>query len=138
LATLIDDGWLHLTNGTDTMKLACKRVTWDWKWNPSIVHYAGGGHYGIDLQEQALRVTAQMVLFGSLSDAETFLSTLRTWQDSGTFSLSVSYDGTNYIKLDGTNSTFTVVSKGPGKVEKISPASGTIYAVGQVMFEQAG
>lgn len=135
---LINNGWLHLINGTAWMKLACKQITWDWPWKPQITHYAGNGHYGIDLEEQYLVVQAKDILFNNRADFELFCSTLRTWQTAGTFTISISYDGSGYIELDGTNTAFTVLSKGPAKNEKIAPADGTVYKCGQCVFEQAG
>ena len=139
MATLIDNGWLYLTNDTDIMKLACVGIKHNWKWQPDITHYTGGGHYGFDLGESALTFKASRIIFATQANAETYLSNLRTWQLAGTFKLKVqSTSGGAFLKLDGTNTVFPVLSHGPTKISKIGNENNVYFEVGSQVFEIAG
>jgi hypothetical protein len=140
MATLINKGWVYLTNDTDIMKLAAEFVEYDWIWDPEISHFEGGdNHYGYDSLKRYFVVKIKRFLFDSKSDAETYKSNLATWQSAGTFKIKIQDKSTpTYEKFDGTNTTLPVLSYGPRGNRKIEPGDGETYEIRNQVFEQAG
>lgn len=140
MATLINDGWLYLSNGVDIMNLACRNISWDIIRSPTISHEVGGLSYGYDLGEKYIMVKVSGILFGSNADAVTFTLKFNSWLDSGLINLKIQRNtSTAYEKLDGVNTIFPVLSpKGLSGINKIAKEDGVIYEVGKVAFEQAG
>ena len=140
MATLINDGWLYLSNGVDIMNLACREISWDIIRAPTISHEVGGFSYGYDLGEEWVMIKVSGIILKSNADVVTFISKFNTWQSSGPISLKIQRNSSvAYEKLDGVYTTFPVLSsKGLSGVKKIAKENGVTYEIGKVMFEQAG
>ncbi len=140
MATLIDDGWLYLTNGTNIMKLACREISYDLIRSPDISHEVGGLSYGYDLGEKYIIVKVSGILLKSNANKNTFVSTFNTWLDAGSIDLKIQRNtSVAYEALDGTNTILPVLSpKGLSGIKKIAKENGVVYEIGKVMFEQAG
>lgn len=140
MANLIEDGWLHLGNGTDTMKLACRTIKWDTIMQPDISHYEGGMSFGYDLGVNWLMVKVSGIILSSNSDVTIFQTKLSAWQLAGTLQLSIQRKAAGTLEtLDASNTIFPVLaSKGYSDVTKIEGEDGETYEVGKIQFEQAG
>jgi hypothetical protein len=139
MATLINDGWLYLTDGSDIMKLACEQITIDEDREPDITHYTGGGHYGYDLGSRWIIIKVKNIVFKTKANRETAVEKLDSWQAAGTITLKIQASSSEaYEKIDGSNTTLPVLHYGPKKQEKIAKGDGTVYVIGQIKFEQAG
>lgn len=140
MATLINDGWLYLTNGIDIMRLACREISWDIIRDPTIVHEVGGLSYGYDLGTKYIMIKVSGILFGNNADVNTFNEKLNSWLDSGPIDLKIQRNtSVAYEKLDGVNTVFPVlVPKGISGIKKIAKENGVVYEVGKVSFAQTG
>jgi len=141
VATLINNGYLKLTNSTDILLLACEKISADFKMKPKIKHQPGGNHYGYDLGIKWLEWKAESIIFDSHTDWSTCIDTLKDWQLAGTFTLSVIRDGSNNeMEFDGDNSTYTVLLK--NGLKQLRALSITQFSdkwvIGSIIFEQAG
>jgi len=140
MATLINDGWLYLSNGTDDMKLACREIEWDCIRDPDITHEVGGWDYGYDLGINYYIVKVSGILFKSATDKDTFVQKLNSWLGISTITLKIQKNtGGSYEKIDGTNTTLPVLCpKGWSGIKKLAKENGVVYEIGKVQFEQAG
>ena len=140
MANLIEDGWLHLTNGIDTMELACREIKWDVLRAPDITHEVGGWNFGYDLGIKFVIVKVSGILFDTNAKVGIFIDKLNEWLDSGTISLKVQRNtGGSFEPLDGTNTSYPMLSpKGASGIQKIAKENGTVYEVSKCDFEQAG
>ena len=140
MATLINNGWLYLSNGIDIMNLACREIKWDIFRDPTISHEVGGLNYGYDLGTKYIIVSVSGILFKNNADVNTFNEKLNSWLDSGPIDLKIQRNtGGAYEKLDGVNTVLPVLSsKGWSGIRKIAKENGVVYEVGKVAFEQSG
>ncbi len=139
MATLINKGWLYLTDGSDIMRLACEQIIWDWPWNPDITDYANSGHYGYDLGEESIIIKVKGIIFKTLANHDIYLSNLRAWQKASGFDLKVQVTtGGTFKKLDGTNTVFPCLSFGPLGNEKVAKENQEIYKIKTQLFRVAG
>ena len=140
MATLINSGWLYLTNGIDIMKLACRGVKIDSIRDPTITHEVGGLSYGYDLGTEFYLVTVSGILFKNVTDKDTFVEKFNAWLNSGPIDLKIQRKTTGeYEKIDGVNTVLPVLSsKGLGGIQKIAKEDGEVYEVGKTIFEQTG
>ena len=139
MANLIEDGWLHLTDGSDTMKLACREIKWDTIFTPDITHFEGGVSFGYDLGVDWLTVKVSGIIFKTNAAFTIFNTKIRAWQKTG-FSLKVQRKAAgDFEPLDGTHTIFPVLlPKGYSDATKIEHAEGETYEVGKAQFDQAG
>ena len=139
MANLIEDGWLHLTNATDSMKLACRTIKWDTVFDPDITHYEGRISFGYDLGVDWLVIKVSGIIFKSEADLTIFNLKLRSWQLAGSMALRVQRKvAGDFEKMDGTHTYYPVLSKGIADVTKIEGDDGEHYEVGKIQFELAG
>lgn len=140
MATLINKGWLYVSNGTDIMKLACLKVTYDLIFNPTISHNLGGINYGYDLSELYAMFKVTRLIFNTEADRSTFISNIISWQQTAPFTFKIQRNTSgNYEKLDGTNtSVLVLIDKGLKNIEKITPGDQERYVINDVLFVQAG
>jgi hypothetical protein len=136
----IGSGWLVLTDGTDTLYLACKNVKWNLKIEgQTIRHYYGKSNSGYDLEKTYLEVRAQRVIMDDDGDFEDMIAWLLDWNADGPFALSIYKNSSSAkIKLDASNTDFEVLLSNPRNFEKIAPGDRQVYAAGILVFEQAG
>lgn len=140
MANLIEDGWLHLSDGSDTMKLACRTIKWDTIFQPDISHYEGGFSFGYDLGTNWVMIKVSGIIFKTNADLTIFQTKLSAWQVAGTIRLSVQRKAAGTLEtLDASNTIFPVLaSKGYSDVTKIEGEDGEHYEVGKIQFEQSG
>lgn len=141
MTTIINQGFLELTDGSNTFLVYFERLYVDLVREPTIEHIEGGVNYGYDLLKQFLKFYVQNVTLTSHSDFSSFVDYITDWQDAGTFTLKVKRDSTHYIEWDGDNTSFTVLLAYPGfqKMEKIAPGDqDTLYQIQTMIFEEAG
>lgn len=139
MANLIEDGWLHLTNGSDSMKLACRTIKWDTVFDPTIDHYEGKISFGYDLGVDWQVIKVGGIIFSSESDLTIFNLKLRAWQFAGTLALRVQRKAAgDFEKIDGVHTYYPVLSKGTADATKIEAEDGEHYEVGKLQFELAG
>jgi len=140
MATLIDNGWLYLTNGTDIMKLYVKRIVIDDNHlDPFLEHFAGGTNVGFWLGERQIMVKALDIMFITQANAEKFIEKLNAWDYAGVYTLKIQVSATpTYFKIDGVNESISVLSFGAKEIEKAEKGAGTHYKIASVKFEQAG
>lgn len=140
MATLIDQGWLYVSNGTDIMKLACVKIKWDYVRNPKITHTEGGYHMGYDLLKKWIVIKVSKILFKTYAHRKTALDTLNSWQDSGPYTLKIQRKSTGqFEEWEGSNTSLSVLSTtGFRDIEKLSNRNQEVYSFGKVIFEQTG
>jgi hypothetical protein len=138
MATLVDDGWLWLTDGVDTLKLACVNVTWDILRFPNIDHYEGDFHLGYDLKRKYILVKVNQIIFDTYAKRKTAINTLNTWQDSGLIDLQIQRKSTGaFEEFVGSNTTLPSLMKyGLKNVQKVVNGDREFYIIGKVDFEQ--
>ena len=108
MTTLIDKGWLVLTNGADVMKLAVRSITAERRTKTKFTHYVGG-NFSIDLGLSYHVWNCSGLIFDSVANMETFLAYTQTWQQTAAFTMYVYKDGSsNKIKWNGTDTDYTV------------------------------
>lgn len=121
------------------MKIACVRIQHNVVRSPEITHEVSF-HYGYDISTPYVVVSASRLIFKTVSDYETFVEKINTWQTANTITLSIQRKSTGeFLKLDGTNTDFPVLMKN-GLVgnEKLTPGDGQYYTTEKVIFEQNG
>lgn len=134
----IDDGWLLFSNGSDYLKVFCEHILWTPVFMPEVEHYEGGVNFGFDLSKFWVNLKAQGVWLNTNTKYENFVAYIKTWQQANTLQIEVSRDGTNKIKLDGTNTVFPVlVMRGLQDFEKM-PGSQEVYKCDMIVLEQNG
>ena len=140
MATIIDDGYLELTDGTDTLKLACEEIIVDMVLKPKMKHYEGGTNLGYDLGVNYFIFKVSGVILDSYTKFKNCISYLKSWQASAPFSLKIKRDTTNYTEWDGSNTTFKVLVKGGLKaLEALSITQfEDVWYIGNITFEEAG
>ena len=139
MVTVIDDGWLVLTDGTDTFKVFFQQALVMILFDPTIEHNPGS-HYGFNLVEYII-IKVSGILFNSTTKYENFMLYMRNWQGTNPFTLSIYKDtSSNKLKLDGENTDFSVLipSSGIQGGSKIAPEDGEVYRIETITFEQAG
>lgn len=141
MATIINEGYLELTDGTDTLLLYFKQCKWDYIRNPKNKHFAGGSHLGYDLGKKWLEWTFIDIYGTSHSNMANIILYLNNWQTNDHhFTLKIKRDGSNYIACDGTNTSFTVnMPNGMKQMEKIAPGTQDgPYVIKMLKLEQCG
>ena len=139
MTKLIEDGWLWVDNGTDSMELAVKIIEHNIPRAPDIMHYNAGGSHGWDLGKKNVIIKVKGIMFETLADMETFQLKIDAWQSAGTIDVKVQVtEGGTYQKLDGTNTVYPCLHYGTEKGMKLGSGDNTIYEVGQMIFELAG
>lgn len=134
MTTLINDGWLVLTNGVDEMKLACERIEISEKRQPTMNILPGGVNVGYDLGISQFTFNVSNIYFKSRTDLETFLEKIRLWQYSGTLTLKVIIDSSgNLIKYNGTDTSTRVLYTNLS-FTKLTPGDGQYYRVKKIML----
>lgn len=135
------NGWLYLSDGSDTMEVWFQRCFVKFNIRPlKELHETGALNLIIPGGAQWLEWTVQNILLTSHSDFSTFVDTLKDWSTSDNFTLKINRDGSNYIEWDGDNTSFTVNLKtGLEGMEKINPGTRDgIYRIGRLVFVQGG
>lgn len=140
MATLIDDGWLYLSNGSDTMKIACIEISYDHIRDGEANHYEGGINFGYDMNLNYFMIKVSGMVFKTKAAVEIFKDKFNSWLTSAPITLRIQ-DNTapTYEKFDGTNTTLTVISpKGYSGYKKIAHENGTVWVIDKCGFEEAG
>lgn len=139
MTVLINDGWLWLSNGTDTMKLACRQISYDHPRAPEITHYEGGISFGYDLDLEFIIVKASGIILTNNADMVIFNDKINDWLKTAPITLQLQRNtGGSFEKFDGTNTTLTVLSKGSSGIQKIAHEDGVTYEVTKMEFEESG
>lgn len=143
--TSLGSGYLVLSDGSDTLNLACEEIEVDYKFEPEISHYEANpksstNSLGWHLGKEWLEFKAKGIYWESHSDFSQCIDYLQAWQNAGTFTLRVKRDGSNYTEWDGDNTTFTVLMK--TGIKKMKAESITLFedvwVLGMIDFEEAG
>ena len=141
MTTLINDGWLVLSNGTDTMKLACETISIDKMRSPEISHFLGGSSFGYDIDKDSFFIAkASNIYFHSHTDAALCQQKLDSWQSAAPFTLQIIRNTSASLTLiGGLYTTITVLmQKGYSGVEKIAKGDQDLWKIGKITFEEAG
>ena len=140
MANLIEDGWLILSNGTDTLELACREIKWDVILNPTLDHYEGKFSLGYDLSIEFFIFQVSGILFDTNAKYKIFAAKILDWQHTSPFTLKIQRTLAGAFEYpDGTYITYTVLlQKGFAGAQKISKGDQEYYEIGKVIFEEAG
>lgn len=141
MTIIINNGWLELTNGTDTLLLYFQELKVDFPMEPTIEHIEGSFNYGFDLSLAYLVFKVKGIIILTHADLTNCIDHLKDWQQANPFTLKIKRNTTpDYIEWDGDNTSFTVLMKtGLREMEKLSRGSiDGPYRIGLVIFEQAG
>ena len=139
MATLINKGWLYLTNETDIMRVEFSKLSYDIKTKSNISHYGGGTNTSFNIGEQYLVIKIKNLWLRSKTEFETFTANILSWNKASGIKTSIEIDSSGtFWKLDGTNTKFWMRLKGGiASIEQVSPVSGIVKA-GSIGFEQGG
>ena len=138
---MINNGWLELTNGTDTLLLYFESLKVDFAVDPTIEHIEGTFNYGFDLSIAYLVFKIKGIILENHADLSNCIDYLKDWQQAAPFTLKIRRNTTpNYIEWDGDNTSFTVLMKtGLREMEKLSRGSiDGPYRIGLAIFESSG
>jgi hypothetical protein len=133
------NGWLYLSDGSDSMEVWFQRCLVKFVIRPlKVVNEVAGINITIPGGKQYLEWNFQGILLTSHEDFSTFIDTIKDWATSANFTLGVKRDGSNYIEWDGDNSTYTVnMTRGLEGMEKKSPGTqDKAYVIGRIIFRQ--
>ena len=139
MADIIDDGWIHLYDASNSLKLGVEKFVYKLIKKGTNIHLEGGVNIYIPVHVKYIYAVASGIWITSVSDIENYQLYLDTWLSSGTFNLKFTYDGTNFLKLDGTNTIFPVAVKGDlGMIEKVSNGDQGYFYVDRLILEGCG
>jgi len=139
MGVIVNNGWLHLISGSDTLKLFFQKLTWDWKFQPKIKHFASNSHMSYSLGKKLIVMKVKGILFEDESDFEDTLKYIDSWSDSGPFTVKVqkNSDG-SFVELDGTNESILMMQKDIKNNEHVSPGDQDVWQIGMLILEQGG
>ena len=133
------NGWLILTSGSDTIKLYCESVSWKLIKKGKYKHIKGGVNILIPIYQQWVEVYVNGIWINSNAKIDNYSYYLELWLDSGTFTVQLTYDGTNYEKFDGTSTSISCGVKGDlGEITNMAHGGGETYYIKKIVFEQGG
>ena len=140
MVTVIDDGWLYLSDGTDILKLFVETFKFKYIKKGTIKHYDGGINLYIPVHKSYLIAVAEGIWLDSVAKVENYQKYIKDWLDSGTFTMKFQYEsGGSYLELDGDNESYNVAVKNDlGEVEKVSNGDQEYFYVDKLILEQAG
>ena len=139
MTDFIDDGWLELSDVGDSMKLMCERITWKRVISNENKHMDGDINFTIPFGQKYILVIAQGIFLDTHQKYSDFSENISIWQRNGGFTMKISRDGSNYIEIDGINTSYPVaLADGFDKAEKISNGNQQIYYISKMILEQSG
>lgn len=141
MTIIINNGFLELTDGTDTLLLYFEELKVDFAMDPTIENIEGTTNYGFDLSIAYLVFKVKGIIILTHADLTNCIDYLKDWQQSAPFTLKIRRNTTpNYIEWDGDNTSFLVLMKtGMREMEKLSRGSiDGPYRIGMIIFSQAG
>jgi hypothetical protein len=143
MGVIINEGWLVLSKGSDSMLVYFEECKVDWKTNPTSRHYSGPTHLRYTTKKQWYEFKVKNIWLTSHANFSSFIDYITDWHNNTpyTFTLKVIRNtSTDYIEWDGDNTEFVVSIKKDGlrDEEKVSPHDGSIYRIGMIIFEQCG
>ncbi len=134
----IADGYLWFGNGSDYLKVFCEHIFYNILVLPEMEHYEGGVNLGFDLSKKWIVIKASGVWLNTNAKYENFVTYISTWQQANTLQVEVIRDGTNKVKIDGTNTIYPVLmTKGLNEIEKM-PENQEIFRIDNLSLEQRG
>ena len=140
MTVIINDGWLKVDDGSDSMRLMFEQCKIDWFLEPTIKHYAGGAHSGYTTGKRWLVFKVINIWFTTHTKFDDFTTYITSFQDDGAFELEI-YRNTDSDKLqiDGNDSWDVMIQKhGIKEMQKYGFENEQIYQIGQLMLEEAG
>ena len=138
VTVIINDGYLHFSNGTDYLKVFCEHILYSNLVGPELEHYEGGINLGFDLSKEWVVIKAVGVWLNTNTKYENFVSNIKSRQKANTLQVEVIRDGTNKVKIDGTNTLYPVLmTKGLNEIEKM-PGDQEIFKIEGIVLEQRG
>jgi len=139
----ITGGWLHLTNGSDSMYIKFKGLKAKFEWiDVKVKHYKSpnrtGTHYGYWFGALAWEWAFEELWFEDYTDYQSFVRYLFDWQKEGGFTLKVLKATGEYWAFDYTTTEYTVLCKsGLPSIQK-KQGEQQIYIIKGIIFEQSG
>lgn len=131
------DGWLIITSGSDTVKLYCEGVGWKPFIKGKYKHIKGGVNILIPVYQSWIEVYAHDIWINSNAKIDNYQYYLRLWLASGVFTVQLTYDGTNYEKMDGTNTSLSMGVKADlGTIENVAKGGQEVYYIDQLILEE--
>ncbi|MFW9872561.1 MAG: hypothetical protein ACFFG0_05610 [Candidatus Thorarchaeota archaeon] len=139
MATIINDGWLVITDGSDELRLMFEECKIDIMTNPTIKHYAGGSNTGYTTGKRWLEFKVRNIWLTSSSNFNNFSKYTLSFQDSGTFNIQIKRDSSgNYVTIDDNDDWDVMVKQnGIKDMQKISFGDQQIYQIGLLLLEEA-
>ena len=131
------DGYLIITRGSDTVRLYCESVSWKLFKKAKYKHIKGGVNILIPVYQQWLEVYATGVWINSNAKIDNYQYYLSTWLNTAVLTVQLTYDGTNYEKMDGTNTSFSMgVKSDLGNIENVAKGGQEVYYIDALNLEQ--
>lgn len=134
----IDDGYLWIGNGTDYLKVFCEHIFYSNLVKPDVEHHEGGVNLGFDLSAYWIVVKATGIWLNTNTKWENFQTYWKSWQQAGTLQIEVIRDGTNKVKIDGTNTVYPCLVVGGVKDAEKMPGNQEKWRVDSIAFELTG
>lgn len=138
---IINNGWLHLSDGTDILKVAVEFIRMKLNDDPTIEHYpssAGteGSHLSYSLRTYFWQITAINLLFGTYTERRDFIRYLQAFQVDGfTVKIQRNTGGSFeefYSGVEEIGAKFTNLND----LEKVAPENGEVYIIASLRLEQ--
>ena len=138
MTVIINDGYLWFSNNVDYLKVFCQHILYSNLVGPELEHYEGGVNLGFDLSKEWVVIKAVGVWLDTNTKYENFVSNIKSWQKANTLQVEVIRDGTNKVKIDGTNTLYPVLmTKGLNEIEKM-PGNQEKFKIEGIIVEQNG
>lgn len=116
----------------------CEHILYSNLVGPELEHYEGGVNLGFDLSKEWVVIKAIGVWLQTNTEYENFVSNIKSWQKANTLQVEVLRDGTNKVKIDGTNILYPVLmTKGLNEIEKM-PENQEVFKIETIALEQNG
>jgi len=141
MTVLINKGWLHISNGTDEMKVYFSEASGNIMRDPKFKHYEGGTNIRYDLGKNWLEIQVKDIWFDSHDDLKTFIDKINEWQEAGTLTVGIIRNSSgNHVEFkgDGNGTTFSMLmpSGGLQGITKISRGDQQIYVIRSLRFSE--
>ena len=137
---LESDGWLHIINGSDTLRAYCENMKWKLVIKGKINHYTGGTNIGIPVQKIYVMIQAEGLWINTNAKTVNYVKYLKSWLASGSVTIKFQRTAAGaFEKLDGTYENFPMMPKNDlGFIEKIAHGDQEFYYVDKLLMEQTG
>lgn len=137
---VLNYGSIHIERGTGNAMNFHGFWEIDYDFDPDITHLPTDSRLGFDLGVIKRTVYIVDATYKSTADTELFLSTLKTLQAAGAYTLELQIEAADYFEIDGTNTSIEVFCKKISRLKRLTSGYGTpsYYTIPFMVFLEGG